>query len=95
MSETDNQPVKSLTGFPVVRPRRLRRHPLLRGLVRETSLSPADFVLPLFVRPGRGTRQEIRSMPGQFQLSPDRLVDEVGAARVRWVFGHLSYSEFR
>jgi porphobilinogen synthase len=66
--------------FPTVRPRRLRRHPLLRGLVRETELSPADFILPLFVRPGRGVRQEIASMPGQFQLSPDRLVDEVGAA---------------
>jgi porphobilinogen synthase len=67
-------------GFPTVRSRRLRRHPLLRGLVRETTLSPADFILPLFVRPGRGVRQEITSMPGQFQLSPDRLVDEVGAA---------------
>jgi porphobilinogen synthase len=67
-------------GFPSVRPRRLRRHPLLRGLVRETSLSPADFILPLFVRPGRGIRHEIASMPGQFQLSPDTLVDEVGAA---------------
>jgi porphobilinogen synthase len=67
-------------GFPAVRPRRLRRHPLLRGLVRETNLSPADFILPLFVRPGRGIRTEIGSMPGQFQLSPDRLVDEIGAA---------------
>jgi porphobilinogen synthase len=66
--------------FPTIRPRRLRRHPLLRSLVRETSLSPADFILPLFVRPGRGLRQEIGSMPGQFQLSPDRLVEEVGGA---------------
>jgi porphobilinogen synthase len=66
--------------FPTVRPRRLRRHPLLRSLVRETTLSPADFILPLFVRPGRGVRQEIGSMPGQFQLSPDRLVEEIGAA---------------
>src|SRR5438270_2648013 len=78
------QPPNHLTtqppGFPTIRPRRLRRHPLLRALVRETSLSPADFILPLFVRPGRGVRQEIGSMPGQFQLSPDRLVDEVGAA---------------
>jgi porphobilinogen synthase len=48
--------------------------------VRETALSPADFILPLFVRPGRGVRQEIGSMPGQFQLSPDRLADEVGSA---------------
>jgi porphobilinogen synthase len=58
----------------------LRRHPLLRELVRETTLSPADFILPLFVRTGRGFRQEIPSMPGQFQLSPDRLVEEVAAA---------------
>jgi porphobilinogen synthase len=67
-------------GFPTARPRRLRRHPLVRALVRETALSPADFILPLFVRPGRGVRQEIGSMPGQFQLSPDRLADEVGSA---------------
>src|ERR671936_90539 len=67
-------------GFPTARPRRLRHHPLVRALVRETTLSPADFILPLFVRPGRGVRQEIGSMPGQFQLSPDRLAEEVGAA---------------
>src|SRR5947209_1317686 len=74
------EPPSSPAGFPTVRPRRLRRHPLLRGLVRETTLSPADFILPLFVRPGPGVRQEIGSMPGQYQLSPDRLADEVGAA---------------
>jgi porphobilinogen synthase len=67
-------------GFPAVRPRRLRRLPLLRAMVRETDLRPDDFVLPLFVRPGRGVRQEIGSMPGQFQLSVDRLADEVGPA---------------
>src|SRR4051812_20060719 len=67
-------------GFPAVRPRRLRRHPLLREMVRETELRPGDFVLPLFVRPGRGVRHEIVSMPGQYQLSVDRLADEVGSA---------------
>ena len=67
-------------GFPAVRPRRLRRLPLLRAMVRETDLRPDDFILPLFVRPGRGVRQEIGSMPGQFQLSVDRLADEVGPA---------------
>ncbi len=66
--------------FPASRLRRLRSSPLLRALVRETGLNVADFVLPLFVRPGRGVRQEIASMPGNFQLSPDTLVDEVGAA---------------
>src|SRR5438094_10596485 len=67
-------------GFPAVRPRRLRRLPLLRAMVRETELSPDDFILPLFVRPGRGVRQEIGSMPGQFQLSVDRLAEEVAPA---------------
>jgi porphobilinogen synthase len=68
------------SGFPTVRPRRLRHHPLLRGMVRETALSADDLILPLFVRPGRGIRKEIQSMPGQAQLSVDRLVEEVGAA---------------
>jgi porphobilinogen synthase len=66
--------------FPAVRPRRLRQHPVLRDLVRETTLTPADFILPLFVRPGRGVKKEIVSMPGNYQLSVDRLVDDVGAA---------------
>ncbi|MBV9125591.1 MAG: porphobilinogen synthase [Planctomycetes bacterium] len=69
-----------LGGFPVTRMRRLRQNPLLRGLVRETTLSVPDLILPLFVRPGRGVRKEIASMPGNFQLSVDRLVDEVGQA---------------
>jgi len=63
-----------------VRLRRLRQHPVLRNLVRETNLSPDDLIFPLFVRPGRGIRKEIASMPGNFQLSVDRLVDEVGSA---------------
>ncbi len=66
--------------FPTVRPRRLRGHPLLRNLVRETELSVRDFILPLFVRPGHGVKKEIASMPGNHQLSVDRLVEEVGAA---------------
>ena len=41
----------------------------------------SDLILPLFVRPGKGVRQEIGSMPGNFQLSVDTLVDEIGAAR--------------
>jgi porphobilinogen synthase len=49
-------------------------------MVRETALAPDDFILPLFVRPGRGVKKEIASMPGNFQLSVDRLVDEVGGA---------------
>ncbi|MCI0377798.1 MAG: porphobilinogen synthase [Gemmataceae bacterium] len=65
--------------FPATRLRRLRQHPVLRDLVRETALSIDDLILPLFVRPGKGVKKEIASMPGNFQLSVDRLVDEVGA----------------
>jgi porphobilinogen synthase len=68
-------------GFPTIRSRRLRYHPLVRDLIRETSLDPGDFILPLFVRPGKGLRKEIASMPGQFQLSLDTLIEEVGSAR--------------
>ncbi len=67
--------------FPSDRPRRLRHHPVLRDLVRETSLSVRDLILPLFVRPGKGIKKEIASMPGNYQLSVDCLVDEVGKAR--------------
>src|SRR5687767_10943795 len=66
--------------FPIQRPRRLRRHPLLRELMRETSLAPLDLILPLFIRPGKGIRKEIASMPGNYQLSVDSLVEEVGSA---------------
>jgi porphobilinogen synthase len=66
--------------FPATRLRRLRHHPVLRDLVRETTLTVRDFILPLFVRPGHGVKKEIASMPGNYQLSVDRLVDEVGEA---------------
>ncbi|MCS7168652.1 MAG: porphobilinogen synthase [Gemmatales bacterium] len=70
--------------FPELRLRRLRRLPALRELVRETELSPSDFILPLFVRPGQGIRREIPSMPGQFQLSPDTLAETAARA---WELG--------
>jgi len=66
--------------FPIDRPRRLRRTERIRGLVRETALSPGDLVYPMFVGPGRGVRQEIRSMPGQFNLSVDTAVAEAQEA---------------
>src|SRR5438270_4868758 len=66
--------------FPATRLRRLRQHPVLRDLVRETMLTVHDLIFPLFVRPGRGIKKEIVSMPGNYQLSVDRLVEEVGAA---------------
>lgn len=58
------------------RPRRLRQTESLRRLVRETQLSVADFIYPLFVRHGRGLREEIQSMPGQYRLSVDQLSRE-------------------
>ncbi len=60
--------------FPFQRPRRLRKNETVRRMVRETSLSPDDFIYPLFVTHGRNTRKEISSMPGCFQESVDRVV---------------------
>jgi porphobilinogen synthase len=58
------------------RPRRLRLSPVLRSMVRETEINPQDFIYPLFVRPGRDARTEIRSMPGVYQWTVDRLPGE-------------------
>ena len=66
-------------GFPAVRLRRLRRTPTLRRLVRETRLSTANLVLPLFACPGEGVEEPIASMPGVARQSPDRIA-ETGAA---------------
>jgi len=63
--------------FPTHRPRRLRANETIRSMVRETSLSPSDFIYPLFVKPGSGLKDEIGSMPGQYQLSIDMLPAEI------------------
>ncbi|MDP7530575.1 MAG: porphobilinogen synthase [Candidatus Scalindua sp.] len=63
--------------FPKYRPRRLRSNKLLRELIRETHLSVKDLIMPLFVRPGDGIKNEISSMPGNYQFSVDTLVEEV------------------
>ncbi len=65
------------SGFPTVRLRRLRHHPAVRRLVRETSLSPANLILPLFVRSGEHIRQEISAIPGHYQWWPDLLGKEI------------------
>ena len=62
--------------FPIQRLRRLRASESLRSLVRETTLTPSRFILPLFVCPGEGIRREISSMPGNFQMSIDQTVKE-------------------
>ncbi len=63
--------------FPFVRMRRLRKKEFLRDLVRETVLTPDDLVYPLFIVPGKGVREEISSMPGQYRYSIDVLCEEV------------------
>src|SRR5437016_10097470 len=71
---TQQQAVAS--GFPTVRPRRLRRSAALRSLVRETVLTPSDFIQPFFVVEGTDVRTPIGSMPGVAQLSIDHLIGE-------------------
>lgn len=60
--------------FPDYRPRRMRKNGAFRRMIRETELSVADFVLPLFAVGGEKVKQPIPSMPGQFQLSVDHLL---------------------
>ena len=67
-------------GYPLNRMRRLRRTSQLRNMVRETSLSADDFILPLFIRHGESVRKEVSSMPGVYQLSVDTLVEECDSA---------------
>jgi porphobilinogen synthase len=67
-------------GSPTARPRRLRRTPALRALVRETRIHPSMLVAPLFVCPGSGVREPIGSMPGVSRLSADLAAAE--AARL-------------
>jgi porphobilinogen synthase len=78
-------PFQPAAGYPLHRPRRLRAHPQLRDLVRENHLTTLDLIYPLFVYHGVNLRREIPSMPGQFQLSLDRLrevIDEVVELRI-------------
>ncbi|MEH6658831.1 porphobilinogen synthase [Leeuwenhoekiella marinoflava] len=70
--------------FPLRRNRRLRTSEAMRSLVRETSISPNDFIVPLFVVEGKGVKDEIASMPGYYRLSLDNLVKET---KVLWKMG--------
>ena len=70
--------------FPETRPRRLRRTAALRRMVRETILTPDDFIWPLFVENGRDLRKPIVSMPGQLRMSPDVAAKE---AKRAWDLG--------
>ena len=62
--------------FPQTRLRRLRTNPILRKMVEETSLSVNDLIMPLFVCPGTKVKKPISSMPGNFQMSVDIIVEE-------------------
>jgi porphobilinogen synthase len=73
------------------RPRRLRRTAAIRALVRETRLSPDNFLYPLFVRSGEGERREIASMPGVYQMSVDEIVKEAAAAKADGIPGVLLF----
>ncbi|MBW1849837.1 MAG: porphobilinogen synthase [Deltaproteobacteria bacterium] len=68
----------------IIRPRRLRKTPAIRDMVRETSLSVKDFISPLFVKPGLDQKIPIPSMPGQYQFSVDTIVKE---AEELWSLG--------
>ena len=67
-----------------IRPRRLRQSPTIREMVRETVLSPKDFIYPLFVKHGQIEKEPIPSMPGQYQFSIDGVVHE---AKEVWSLG--------
>jgi porphobilinogen synthase len=62
----------------LIRPRRNRRSSAIRGLVRETRLSPAQLIQPLFLLPGTGQRSEVASLPGTFRMSLDVMLPEIG-----------------
>ncbi len=77
--------------FPQHRPRRLRRTPALRALVREVELSPRDFIAPLFVKEGIADPIEISSMPGQYQHTLESLRKEVAETAARGVTAFMLF----
>ncbi len=62
--------------FPITRLRRMRQSEVTRNMIRETRLTRDDLIMPLFVRPGKGIQNPINSMPGNYQLSVDLLVEK-------------------
>ncbi|RLB33009.1 MAG: porphobilinogen synthase [Deltaproteobacteria bacterium] len=61
----------------IIRPRRLRRTPVIRDMVRETTISVKDLIYPLFVKSGKNIKDPIASLPGQFHFSVDTITQEV------------------
>ncbi|WP_299108035.1 porphobilinogen synthase [uncultured Winogradskyella sp.] len=70
--------------FPIRRNRRLRTNDAIRSLVRETYITPNDFLVPLFVVEGKGIKEEIASMPNYYRFSLDLLKEEV---KLLWSLG--------
>lgn len=77
--------------FPRERPRRLRRTPGIRAMVRETHLQVEQLIYPLFIRPGSGIQQPIASMPGIFQWSVDRALEHAAIVRETGVQNFLFF----
>jgi len=77
--------------FPLERGRRLRQSERLRAMVRETSLSPANLIYPLFVAPGEGLRREIASLPGCFHLSADEAAREAAEVEALGIGGVILF----
>ncbi len=77
--------------FPITRLRRTRMTESTRRMVRETRLAPEQFVLPLFVVPGEGVKKEVSSMPGNYQMSVDKLVEEVREAKSLGIGGIILF----
>lgn len=82
---------KTSGGFPTQRLRRLRQNEAFRRLVREHALSVDDLILPFFVVPSHGVKQEISSMPGNFHVSIDMLLEEVKEVRDLGIPGILLF----
>lgn len=70
-----------MSSYPTIRHRRLRHNPIIRDMVRETELMKNDLIYPLFAVPGTKVRKEVKSMPGVYQLSVDKLVEECKEVR--------------
>jgi len=79
------------TGFPVIRPRRLRRTSALRALVAETALRPAGLVLPMFIKEGLAEPQPVGSMPGVVQHTRDSLRKAAAEAAASGVGGMIVF----
>lgn len=77
--------------FPRYRPRRLRTNERFRRLIRETTLTVDDLIYPLFVRPGKGVRNPINSMPGCYQFSIDELIKEAKEVNELGILGVILF----